>query len=79
MRAIHGILGALAMVVLFPGGSILMRVIPGRLALWAHAVVQLVSLCVFIAAVALGVRLVREVRIPFGDGSIVSILETPTA
>ncbi|GAB1316121.1 hypothetical protein MFIFM68171_06331 [Madurella fahalii] len=72
VRAIHGILGALAMVVLFPGGSILVRVVPGRLALWAHALAQLVSICVFIAAVVLGVRLVREVQIPFGDGNIMS-------
>jgi hypothetical protein len=72
VRAIHGILGALAFVVLFPGGSILIRVLPGRFALWAHALGQVVSLVVFIATVALGVRLVREVQIPFGDGTIVS-------
>ncbi|KXX77776.1 hypothetical protein MMYC01_204086 [Madurella mycetomatis] len=72
VRAIHGILGALAMVVLFPGGSLLIRVLPGRLALWAHALAQLVSICVFIAAVALGIHLVRQVGMPFGDGSIMS-------
>lgn len=73
VRAIHGILGAVAMVILFPIGSILVRVLPGRFALWGHALAQLVSTCVFIAAVGLGIHLVREVRIPVGNGDIVSI------
>ncbi len=62
MRIIHGVLGAIAMVVLFPGGAILVRVLPGRLALWAHAVVQVMALCVFVGAVGLGIHLVQEVR-----------------
>lgn len=73
VRAIHGILAAVAMVILFPAGSILVRVLPGPFALWCHAIAQLVAICVFIAAFALGVHLVREVRLPVGDGSIVSL------
>ncbi|KAK4133699.1 hypothetical protein BT67DRAFT_366696, partial [Trichocladium antarcticum] len=60
------------MVILFPAGSILVRVLPGPFALWCHAIAQLVAICVFIAAFALGVHLVREVRLPVGDGSIMS-------
>ena len=71
-RAIHGVLGALAMVVLFPAGSIFMRVIPGRFAIWIHALAQLVAYVVYIAAVGLGLYLVREVQIPFGGGNLVS-------
>ncbi|KAK4456575.1 hypothetical protein QBC42DRAFT_322288 [Cladorrhinum samala] len=47
------------MVILFPGGSILMRIIPGRFAIWAHGLAQLAALCVFVAGVALGFQLVR--------------------
>ena len=72
-RAIHGILAALAMVVLFPAGSIFMRVIPGRPALWVHALAQVIALIVYIAAVGLGIYLVREVQIPFGGGDLVRI------
>ena len=69
-RAIHGVLGSLAMVILFPMGSIFMRVIPGRFAIWAHALAQLVSLIVYIGAVGMGIYLVQTVRIP-GQGSMV--------
>jgi len=59
------------MVVLFPVGSIFMRVIPGRFALWAHGLMQLIAYTVYIAAVGLGIYLVRTVRIPRG-GDLVS-------
>ncbi|KAK0702914.1 hypothetical protein B0T21DRAFT_387985 [Apiosordaria backusii] len=49
------------MAILFPSGSILMRVIPGRFAIWAHGIAQAVALVVYIAAVGLGIHLVREV------------------
>lgn len=70
-RAIHGVLAALAMVVLFPAGSIFMRVIPGRFAIWIHGLAQLVAYVVYIAAVGLGLYLVREVQIPGGNGNLV--------
>ncbi|KAK4170910.1 hypothetical protein QBC36DRAFT_341007 [Triangularia setosa] len=60
-RAIHGILAAVSMAILFPSGSILMRIIPGRFAIWAHGISQSVALVVYIAAVGLGLHLVREV------------------
>ncbi|KAM7197224.1 hypothetical protein V8F33_005652, partial [Rhypophila sp. PSN 637] len=67
-RNAHGIVASVAFIGLFPLGSILMRVLPGKLALWVHAIFQMVSLVVYIAAVGLGIYLVRTVRIPFGNG-----------
>ncbi|SPQ26745.1 956d8e0d-6cc6-48b4-a4b8-530511292064 [Thermothielavioides terrestris] len=61
-RAIHGILGAIAMVALFPSGSILMRILHGRLALWMHALTQLMGLAILLACVGLGIHLVQEVQ-----------------
>lgn len=71
-RTIHGILAALAVVVLFPLGSIFMRIIPGRFAIWVHAVTQVIGYVVYIAAAALGFWMVQEVRIPFASGNLVS-------
>lgn len=70
-RNIHGILAALAFVVLFPIGAMAMRVVPGRLAIWVHAITQLVAYIVFIAAAGLGIWLVQEVRIPQAGGNLV--------
>ncbi|KAM7182951.1 hypothetical protein V8F20_012787 [Naviculisporaceae sp. PSN 640] len=49
-----------------------MRILPGKLALWVHAIVQMISLAVYIAAVGLGIYLVRTVRIPFGSGNLLT-------
>lgn len=65
-RRIHGILAALAMVVLFPVGSILMRVVPGRFAIWVHVAFQVLAFGIYVAAAGLGISLVRMVRIPGG-------------
>lgn len=67
-RWIHGILCSLAMVLLFPIGSILMRVIPGRFAIWIHAAFQVIAMLVHIAGVGLGIYLITIVRLPFADG-----------
>ncbi|KAK8138573.1 Integral membrane protein [Apiospora sp. TS-2023a] len=64
IRQIHGILAAVAFVGLFPIGAILMRVVPGRLTWIIHGVFQILAYCVYIAAAALGIVLVRLVRIP---------------
>jgi len=71
-RNIHGILGALAMVVLFPLGSIFMRVIPGRFAIWVHAAAQMIAYIVYIAAVGLGIYLVKLVQFPFDGGNLLT-------
>ncbi|KAK0643688.1 hypothetical protein B0T16DRAFT_290159, partial [Cercophora newfieldiana] len=58
------------MVVLFPLGSIFMRVIPGRFAIWIHGIFQALALCVYIAGAGLGIYLVTYVTIPFGGGNL---------
>jgi len=62
LRAIHGILGAATMVVLFPSGAIFVRIFPAPASVWVHGLLQTLALCVLIAAVALGIRLVQDVR-----------------
>lgn len=49
-----------------------MRIIPGRFALWLHGITQVIAYILFIAAVGLGIWLVKEVRIPVAGGSLVS-------
>ncbi|KAL1891047.1 hypothetical protein Sste5346_007870 [Sporothrix stenoceras] len=71
-RTIHGILASLSIVVLFPVGSILMRVVPGRFAIWAHGIFQMMAFLLYVAAAALGIYLVKMVRIPFTGGSLLS-------
>jgi hypothetical protein len=63
---IHGILAALAFVVLFPVGSILMRVVPGRFAIWVHAGAQVLGFGTYVAAAGLGIYLVTLIRTPAG-------------
>ena len=75
VRNVHGILAALAFVVLLPGGAILMRLLPGRLAIWVHAAAQIVAFIIFIGAAALGFVLINEVNIPFQGGTLVRIRE----
>lgn len=72
-RNIHGIVASVAFIGLFPLGSILMRILPGRLALWVHGIFQTITLVVYIAAVGLGIYLARMVQIPFGGGDLVSL------
>ncbi|ETS86828.1 hypothetical protein PFICI_00656 [Pestalotiopsis fici W106-1] len=75
-RTAHGALAALAFVGLFPIGAIIMRLVPGRLTWLVHGIFQLIAYAVFISAAALGIYLVRMVRIP-PDGR--SLLSIPTA
>jgi hypothetical protein len=63
----------MAFVILLPIGAMTMRVVPGRLALWLHAITQLVAYIFFIAAAALGIWLVREVRLPPTGESLVCL------
>lgn len=71
-RTAHGALAALAFVGLFPIGAIVMRMVPGRLTWLVHGIFQLVAYAVFISAAALGIYLVRMVRIPPDGRSLVS-------
>ncbi|KAL2175073.1 uncharacterized protein P884DRAFT_207376, partial [Thermothelomyces heterothallicus CBS 202.75] len=58
----HGILGAAAMVALFPSGAILLRILPSRIGLWVHALMQVLAVCVLVAAVGLGIHLVQDLQ-----------------
>lgn len=70
-RMVHGILATLAIVILFPSGAILMRLVPGRLAVWVHGAVQIISWVVFIVAAGLGIYLAQEMN--FFGGNLVSL------
>jgi hypothetical protein len=69
---IHGVLAAVAFVGMFPLGAILLRAIPGRLAWLVHAVVQVLGYIIYVAGAALGIYLVRVIRIPPDGASLVS-------
>ncbi|KAI8631990.1 hypothetical protein F5Y19DRAFT_382246 [Xylariaceae sp. FL1651] len=68
-RSIHGVLAAIAFAVLFPLGSIAVRLTPGRHAWLLHGVIQLVAYAVYAAAAGLGLYLVSIVRIPTAAGA----------
>ena len=68
---IHGVLAAVAFVGFFPVGAILMRAVPGRFAWVIHALAQVLGYLVFVAAAALGLLLVRMVRLPGSGQSLV--------
>ncbi|OAA58442.1 integral membrane protein [Niveomyces insectorum RCEF 264] len=71
-RNVHGILTSICIVILFPLGAILMRLLPGQLAVWAHAGFQTIAYLGFIAGACLGLYLVSIVTIPFGGGSLLT-------
>lgn len=81
----HGILAAVAFVVLFPVGAVALRVLPsvsssssswaGRLGFWAHVGAQMAGWVLYVVAAALGIVLVREVNVP-GEGSLVGFFSS---
>ena len=73
-RRIHGILAATAMVVLFPVGSVIVRVVPGRWAVWVHAGFQMLAWAVYVAAVGVGIYLVNLVGDALPGGGFVSFV-----
>lgn len=60
-RTVHGVLAAVAFVVVFPLGAVALRLLPGRLGFWVHAVAQTAGWVLFVVAAALGFVLLREV------------------
>jgi hypothetical protein len=68
-RLAHGVLASLAFVFFFPVGAILVRALPGRSAMLAHAVFQGVGYTFFIAAAALGIWLTQTIK--FGHLNLV--------
>ncbi|KAI0165040.1 hypothetical protein GGR57DRAFT_451495 [Xylariaceae sp. FL1272] len=75
-RSIHGISAAVAFAFLFPLGSIVMRVIPGRSTWIVHGLIQLVAYILYIAAAGLGLLLVSIVRVPPQGSSLLSMAST---
>ncbi|OTB14196.1 hypothetical protein K445DRAFT_140481 [Daldinia sp. EC12] len=71
-RTAHGIIAAICFVVIFPGGAILMRLLPSKRTWLYHALVQGLGFILYVVAAALAIRLIEMVRIP-PDGS--SLLE----
>lgn len=72
-RTTHGILAACSFAVLFPAGAILVR-LPWRHAWIFHALAQGIACILYIAAAAIGIRLIDVVRIPPSGTSLVSLL-----
>ncbi|KAJ4300103.1 hypothetical protein N0V88_002772 [Collariella sp. IMI 366227] len=65
-RRIHGILAALAFLVLFPVGGVIVRIVPARFAALVHGIFQGVALCVWLVAAGLGIMVVNKVKITGG-------------
>ncbi|KAI1277397.1 hypothetical protein F5Y07DRAFT_388398 [Xylaria sp. FL0933] len=65
---IHGALATLAFGFLFPLGAILMRVIPGKSALYTHGFIQILAYTTYIAGAGLGLYLASSIQIPSGAG-----------
>jgi hypothetical protein len=61
--AAHGILAALAFVVLFPSGAIAVRLASFRLVVWFHAGFQMFAYVVYIAAFGLGVTMANDMEV----------------
>jgi len=67
IRLAHGVLAALAFVVLFPVGGIIIRVVPSKAAIWIHAGFQVLAYLIYTAAFGLGIWMVREIQFPGFD------------
>jgi hypothetical protein len=61
--AAHGILAALAFVILFPAGAIAVRLASFRLVVWFHAGFQMFAYVVYIAAFGLGVTMANDLKV----------------
>lgn len=62
IRIAHGVMACLAFVVFFPIGAILVRLLPGRLAVAAHAGFQILGFLFYIVATALGIWMATNIR-----------------
>ncbi|KAI3330883.1 hypothetical protein F4824DRAFT_326606 [Ustulina deusta] len=70
---IHGALAATAFGFLFPLGAIVMRVVRGRTALFAHGIIQVLAYATYIAGAGLGLYLVSVIRIPTSGAGLLDI------
>lgn len=60
MLIAHGVLAALAFVILFPSGAILMRLASFPGLVWVHAAFQVFAYLVYVAGFGLGVYIANE-------------------
>lgn len=74
MLIAHGVLAALAFVILFPAGAITIRLASFPGVVWFHAAFQAFAYLVYIAAFGLGVYLANEMRLVSGKSSKVTLL-----
>ena len=58
----HGVCAALAFVILFPTGGIIIRVLSFPGLIWLHAAIQALSYLIFIAAAGLGIYFATQTR-----------------
>ena len=70
-RLAHGVLASLAFVFFFPVGAILVRALPGRTAMLAHAAFQVVGYVFFAVATGLGIWLTETIK--FGNLNLVRL------
>ncbi|KAI1134965.1 hypothetical protein F5Y05DRAFT_187131 [Hypoxylon sp. FL0543] len=75
-RTAHGIIAAMCFTILFPVGAILVRVVPSRHAWLIHAVFQGLAYLLYVAAAALGIRLVQMIKIPPNNTSLLQMSST---
>ncbi|KAF9734772.1 hypothetical protein PMIN06_000761 [Paraphaeosphaeria minitans] len=57
MAMAHGVLACLAWAIVFPLGGILVRLFSSRYLIWVHTGLQIFGLCLYTAAVGLGIEL----------------------
>ncbi|KAJ4409162.1 hypothetical protein N0V82_009541 [Gnomoniopsis sp. IMI 355080] len=55
----HGIIGCITFALLFPLGGIFLRLLPGKLSLYLHALWQVLALCLAIVTLGMGVWLAK--------------------
>lgn len=72
--AAHGILAALAFVILFPSGAIAVRLASFRLVVWFHAGFQMFAYLVYIAAFGLGVTMANDLGVLNSQHPIIGIV-----
>ncbi|KAL2131501.1 hypothetical protein VTI74DRAFT_4966 [Chaetomium olivicolor] len=72
VRGVHGLIASFALVIFFPLGSILLRVLPQRWKVGMHVLMQAMGALLLCIAVALGIYLVVVVKLPIGNGNLLS-------
>lgn len=67
----HGVLASIAFVIFFPAGSILLRILPGRLGVVMHVVFQALAHILF--AIGFGIGIYYTHKIKFGQWALVGL------